>query len=108
MEVDHLPSDQAQSSGSKTTSSDELPGTSGIRPKILVDRIPEELRELLKKRTSGGKPATVSEVTAEARIVLEEFLKRSLSQNDKSPYQHAQQFSELWRDTRAPYRHKTQ
>lgn len=47
------------------------------------------------KEDSGEDKQTSRLVTLEARKVLEQFLKRSLSQNDASPYQREQQTTEL-------------
>ncbi|KAI0224483.1 hypothetical protein LSAT2_024518 [Lamellibrachia satsuma] len=62
-------------------------------PIITIEGAAEEGRVVSGGQPDGERPrrrSTVLGVTQEARIVLEQFLKRSLSQNDASPYQHEQ------------------
>ena len=82
---------QADDSGGTSSSHDTPPPPAP--PIITIEGAADEGRVV-----SGGQPdgersrrrSTVLGVTQEARIVLEQFLKRSLSQNDASPYQHEQ------------------
>ena len=62
--------------------------SSGPPPTITIDTVRDD-------SACSGEENTTSQVTLEARRVLEQFLKRSLSHNDASPYQREQLATEL-------------
>ena len=77
---------RADDSGGTSSSHDTPPPPC---PTITIEGATEEGGVVSGGRPDGDRPrrrSTVLGVTQEARIVLEQFLKRSLSQNDASPY----------------------